>query len=75
MRATNFARQNVREVHGAGVVPFEAVVTGDEVHVFFVEDGCPLEWCAWNIGGSEMIVLIEIETYRSMGVDMNDIPC
>ena len=42
-RATHFARQLVLDGFGARVVPFEVVVARDEVDVFFVEYGGPLE--------------------------------
>ena len=41
-----FARQFVSGFACLRIVPFEILRAVDEVDIFFVEDGCPLEWCA-----------------------------
>lgn len=42
-----FAREIVFYAFRGWVVPFQTMVTGGEIYVCFVEDGCPLEGCRW----------------------------
>lgn len=42
----DFARQLVYSCLFGALIPAEVVMTLGKVDVFFVKDGCPLEWCS-----------------------------
>jgi hypothetical protein len=59
----------------SGVIPFEIVVTVDEIDVFFVEDGGPLEGCGCGRADEVSDAQLKAMGRRGDGVSKCNVPC
>jgi hypothetical protein len=83
IRAADLARELVLDGLLGRIVPLQLMVAVGEVDILLMEDGCPLEWCSYQLNMSTMLMhprqafrQIKSLTYRAVsGRLCNDTAC